>query len=168
MASPTAVIEKAEKAGVRKWMKDNAVKAGKKTLEITQKSLAYTKNQLKKANETPNVPQLVTMGVAGTIAAPIGAALQRGLANATANMTKPILDAAGLPGDAWDSSFPRKAIVHGGVPVLGLVIAVASAKMAKTKGMVAAGGIGVGLGLLIGSLVRSFQVPLQAQAPVEG
>lgn len=165
MAKPNpaaAAVEKIKKAGVAEHLKQAGEKAWRTTAEASAKALAFTRASLAKAKTEANFPQLAMTGAVTVVVAPFAAAAQTGINNATASMVVPTADGTG-----YESTFTRKLIAWGSLPLAGAAVAGAAYKWGKKNGHVAAGGIGLGLGLAVGSIVSSMRTPLVVNPPVE-
>lgn len=155
MATEAQVIAKAKKAGVAEYLAQKSKAATKATVEGAKKAAAFATAKWKQAALQPNVPQIAA-GLGGAVpGAFLGSAIQGAIDRATAAR----VDANGQP------TTGRKIMVHFTVPVLGTVLAVGSAYMFKKHGVGAAFGMGLGIGALIGSVLRSYTLSIAAPAP---
>lgn len=162
MASEATIIANAKKAGVKEYLAKQGQRAKAATVEGAKKAAAFATAKWNQAKVQPNIPQIAT-GIAGTgVGVTAGTMIQSGLDRATSGWVK--ADEAGQT----VSTTPRKIVVHFAVPVLGTAIAVGSAMLFKKHGVGAAFGMGLGIGALIGSLLRSINTPLAITAVAPG
>ena len=160
MASAEKTLAEMKKAGVREYLAKQGKAATAATVEGAKKAAAFATAKWKQAATQPNIPQIGT-GIAGTaVGVTAGTLIHSGLDRATSGWVK--ADEA-APGQAV-STTARKIVVHFAVPVLGTAIAVGSAMLFKKHGVGAAFGMGLGIGALIGSLLRSINTPLAITA----
>lgn len=155
------VIESIQKAGVAAHLKKAKDAAMVAAGVAATKAVAASKLAVKRANEEPNRPQIGAMGIATAAGTGIGGVGHKVLERLTAKLVKPDeTDPSVYVSTGW-----RKAVVHGTLPLVGAVTMGATFKYASKRGLAAAGGIGVGLGLILGSVGRTLMVPLEATAP---
>jgi uncharacterized membrane protein YdbT with pleckstrin-like domain len=145
-------LDKAYRDGRREAAEDAKRKALEESDANKTRTLTRVKNELKRVTTQPHMPQILVTAVA----AGGGMALAMKLQGVIKNATKEWVETEGE--NIGESTMMRKIVVHGTFPVLGIISMALGLWVFGQKGMLAAGFIGAGAGMLFGSIMGSLLV----------
>lgn len=164
------VIHQARRDAVKQHMARAMARSSSVSAKAKRRGHALTRAQVaaryRAASAELQGRRLVTFALPTIGGAVAAAFFQKWLTDKTANRV--VEDATQATG--YNNTWPRRLLVHGLTPAIGAAFMVGAGIYAGGKpgrGMVGTGVFGFGLGVLIGSLVRSLTVPVDANPPTE-